>query len=681
MADEREVEWQVPDHSRGGTYIAGWCSELVQSGERWLKGQRSIENVDDDVKVLMGLDQPNVVKSNELQTDIRTFVETISDLRQIGTYGSKAPQFEKNVRTYNDVTKHIFVDSKFVFQMRKTLQYSMLGRGYIWPKFTREDFGWGKGRMHFDALGPLQYLPEQLPLNNCIQDAYAGTAIIPMGIAEAHARFPKFQDKIQSIARYDWKSYGTLSMVDRLDFYNRSKFSDQPDWDYKHTEFRYHWIRDLSINRSGRAIQMGQPGASWAYVVPAVGDLLVFNNPFNNLPESRKAKEEDCRIYPQLRLIITNPTVTETIYDGTAFDWHGRIPPIAVDVNDWAWSPIGYSLIRQVASLERARRRLVSGMSEVTQVRLDPPLGFDLQSGVSRAQLEKLNLLTASGFRIGTNGAPERALKSILPDSMQVTEQDYKHVELLDSRVKGTLGLMDITSLQELKAGIAESSFDKVLENLGPISKGIAANIAAANGEVCEQLKYSIPQYYTISELMSYIGPDGVSMQTFDFDPQSLVPSHMPGEDQKRPSAYSKRQRARWFCDRLAITSTASQLLNVTQQQERLMYMLFLQRGVPGISYSTIMEKLGVKDYGQVDGDTEWERWRNEQIRNETLQIQMQILGAQMMQDAGIQPPGAPPGPGQGKGGGRPNTDSADPKLEQRGSTTNNPRAIIATSK
>src|SRR6185312_10982856 len=121
--------------------------------------------------------------------------------------------------------------------------------GYIWQKRTRDHYGWGKARVVFDPLGPREFLPEQLPANNDVQGCYAGTIIRPMPIAEAHARFPRFQRWLLPISRYDWKTYGTLGMQRRYDFYDRFRFNGDEgnNWDNRYCEIRYHFIRDLRI--------------------------------------------------------------------------------------------------------------------------------------------------------------------------------------------------------------------------------------------------------------------------------------------------------------------------------------------------------------------------------------------------------------------------------------------------
>src|SRR5271170_7277871 len=109
------TEWQCPPVERDGYYRKGWFDDLVQSGDRWLQAQPGIRNSVDDIRLLIGDDQDNQLKSNTLQSDIRTFVETITDLRQIATLGSRAEQTKKTVAIYNDVFKYIFWDSEFVF--------------------------------------------------------------------------------------------------------------------------------------------------------------------------------------------------------------------------------------------------------------------------------------------------------------------------------------------------------------------------------------------------------------------------------------------------------------------------------------------------------------------------------------------------------------------------------------
>jgi len=670
------IEWQAPPRETSGEHRKGWVEELVQCGDRFVKGQQGIRHINDDIRLLMGQDQKNKVHSNNIWADIRTFVETIADLSQIATLGTKAEQFKKTTDTYNGVFKHVFWDSSFLWSMRRTLQWGMLGRGYMGQKYSRDKGGWGKGKIRFPVYGPFDVLPEQLPSDNDLQGSYAVTTIEAMPIWEAHSRFQDFQQYLDPISRYDWKTYGTSLTENRLSFYDRWKFGQTGapgDWLSRYCEIRRTWVRDMRINRSGRTLQMGTPGSSWGYVVPSVGDLLVSVNPFNGLPESRKATEEDCGIYPQLRLIITSPTCPVPMYDDTAFDWHGEIPVVEVDVNDVPWSPFGHSVVHGVASLERARRDLLSLNDQTVKVNTDPPLGWDFQSGVKPEQLTKLKLLEGQGVRIGTKGDPKKALQSVLPEGQRTTEQNWKDLDVLEAEIKKNLGLTDIASLRELKMNMSGDNFEKFLENLGPIAKGIALSIGRANGKQANMLKYNIAQYIPVSELIDMVGPAGVAIETYDNDPESLVPGRLPGEPETGESKFNKRERAKWFVDKMGVISTPEQLLNITQQQERMVYMYLFSKQAK-LPTSTYMEKLGVKSY-----EAEKELWKAEQIEDASWKLEVTAMLAKKQHELGLDPP-PDESKGQGKGGGRPNVHSKPGHMEQKGSQSGQVRAVQSTS-
>src|SRR6185312_14817167 len=341
-----------------GSYIAGFFSDLVAQGDNWVQNQPGIANLTNDIQLLMCTGQDRDMPSNLLQPDIRSFVETITDLRQIATMGSKAQQSKKTVALYNDIFKFVFWDSLYVPNTRKALQWAMLGRGYKWQKFSRPWHGGGTAKIKFEALGPREFLPDQLPHNADIDDAYAGTIVFPMGLAEAHARFPRFQKWLTPISQYTRSGVNvTRNMLRRYEFYDRWRFggANNSDWVEKYCELRYSFVHDLRINDTGYAQQMGIDGTTWGYKVPTLGDLIVWTDPNTGLPRSRKAELEDCRMYPRLRLVITSPSCPVPLYDDTAWDMHGMIPVTQHDVNDWVWSPMGYSIVSGVKGLEVAR--------------------------------------------------------------------------------------------------------------------------------------------------------------------------------------------------------------------------------------------------------------------------------------------------------------------------------------
>ena len=673
---DRMLTWQAPPREASGPSVKGFFDELTQQGDSWVQSQPGIANLGNDIQLLMGTGQDRDMPSNLLQPDIRSFVETITDLRQIATMGSKAEQSKKTVALYNDIFKFVFWDSLYIPNTRKALQWAIMGRGYKWQKFGRKKFGWGRPKIIFESLGPREFLPDQLPHDNDISGCYAGTIVFPMGIAEAHARFPKFQQWLVPISQYAWARYGSLGMARRYDFYDRYRFpgAESGDWPNKYVELRYHFINDLRINDTGYTQPMGVAGSTWGYDVPTLGDLIVSIDPNTGLPRSRKAEIADCRMYPRMRLAITSPSCPVPLYDDTAFDMHGEIPVTQHDVNDYPWAALGYSIVSGVKGLEVARRDRMSDINTVLAVRKDPPLGTDVSTGVSRTQMDKLDLLHAQGVRVGGKGDPSKWTRSLLPESMIVEEADYKGVEMLNAGVKAALGLADIASLREVKGNMSDQSFDKFVENLGPVAKGIALNQWVANSKDAEMLKYNIAQYFTVDMITDMIGPEGVGVETYDNDPNTLVPSHLPGEDTSALSAHSRLDRAKWYCERLKVINTPAQLLNVTHLQERMLNMFLIQQKIP-VDMESTMEKVGVPDYS-----VRHEKWKEEQLADAEWKLDVEATLAKKTKSLGLEPPPDPQGAGQGKGGGRKQTGQKPNTPSMKGAKSGQVRVVNKSS-
>jgi hypothetical protein len=671
--ETRVLSWQAPPRETDGSQLKGWMDELVQTGDSWVQGQPGIANLDNDIQLLMGTGQNRDMPSNLLQPDIRSFVETITDLRQIATMGSKAQQAKKTIALYNDIFKFVFWDSLYIPNTRKALQWAILGRGYKWQKFGRNKFGWGKPKIIFESLGPREFLPDQIPHNNDIGGCYAGTIVYPMGIAEAHARFPKFQEWLKPISQYSWSKYGSLGMARRYDFYDRHRFQGDGDWPNKYIEIRYHFIHDLRINDTGYTQPMGVKDSTWGYDVPTLGDLIVSVDPNNGLPRSRTAEIADCRMYPRMRLVITSPSCPFPMYDDTAFDMHGEIPVTQHDVNDYPWAALGYSIVSGVKGLEVARRDRMSDINTVKAIEKDPPLGTDVSTGVSRTQMDKLDLLHAQGVRVGGKGDPSKWTRSLLPEGVKIEESDFKAVEMLNAGVKAALGLADIASMREVKGNMSDQSFDKFVENLGPVAKGIALNQWIANSKDADMLKYNIAQYFTVDMITDMIGPEGVGIETFDNDPNTLVPSHLPGEDTSNLSAHSRLDRAKWYCERLRVVNTPAQLLNVTHMQERMLQMFTLQQKIP-IDTESTMEKIGIPDY-----QVRHEKWKEEQLEDAIWKLEVEKTLQEKAKSLGMEQP-QPPQPGQGKGGGRKQTGAKPQQAAQKGSQSGQVRVVNKSS-
>jgi hypothetical protein len=686
------VNWQVPRFETSPSTRVGWVEEQIQEGEGWLEGQSCYRNLGTNLRIFDAVFRDKARSSlitNELKYNIRKFCETLAEVREIAGYGSDVPAYKQIAEMLTKVSKCIYLESDFPFQILKVLQYaSVMGIGYLWPKVRADEYGYGERKMVFDALGLLDVVPVQIPGSNDVQDAYAVTAYDYMPIAEAHGRFPLFQGQLQTVGP---RSYKTQVQARRLDYAERYRYGDQGrSFGNLYCEIRYTFIRDLRINNTGYELPMGDLGTSWFYKVPSVNQPI-FGGVVNGQAFMRPAMPEDCRVYPNLRLIITSTGLDKPLYDGPTFDWDGKIPVIQYTVDDVPWEPMGRSLVGDVASIETTKRKIERKIDDVITVTLNPPIGYD-HTATGGAKIEHFDIFEQD-VRYGVDGKPKEILQSLLPDEVRVQGEHFTFLKYLKEAENSQLGLLDLGNLQNMKMNIANETADKMLESIGPIAKGIAARIEKANKAVGYRMKFLILQWFNVKRIMEYVGADNISREVFDYNPDDLVPSHLPdemvnGNFPTGESQYDRLTRAKWFAKQIRLTSVPSTLLRITQMQEQLKY-LQLKRGNAPISWCTVMKKLDVPNYGEVPGNTEREKFFNEQVEMQKMQIVAQVQTMLFLKQLGIDPSqlgggaqggGGKQGGGGGGGGGRPPSGNKAPRLKQKGAQGGEPRTTVTES-
>ena len=680
-------DWQVPPFLiKDKERIVAWVNEQIEEGEGWMESQHCYQQLGKNLRIFDAVFEDktkSTLISNGLKYDIRKFVETISDVQEIGTYASDAVQYKAHANIENKVASGIYLESFFPGQIRKVLQYAtVMGRGYLWPKCKTGNYGYGERKIEFEPLGPIDLIPVQMPSTNDVQDAYANTAYEYMPIAEAHGRFPLFQSQLVPVSTL---SYRSRVQARRVDYTEKIRGGPQArNWGNLFCELRYTYVRDVSVNRTGYELPMGDPGSSWFYTVPSIGTDIPAGFR-NGQMSTRKARAEDCLIYPYLRLIITSRGITIPVYDGPAFDWHAVMPFVQYDVDDWAWEGMGRSLIQDVGSIETTKRKIERQMDQVTTTTLNPPLGYD-RNAVQGPKIENFDIFEQN-MRAGMDGEPNKTLQSLLPEEVRVTDLHFRFIEYLAAMRKEQLGINDLANLANMKLNLQGDNIDKALEPVGPIAKGIAAGMERSNAKIAYMIKFMIPQWYDTARIIEYIGADNITQQVLDYDPSSLIPGHMPdeyvngdvpmeGEGENihiKKSQYEQIYRARWFAKNIRLIAVPNTLLKITAQAEQLKWLQLKKMGAP-ISWATVLKKVGVENYGDIKGNTERERYINEQIED----LKLKAEAAQLMASLGLALPEQ--APGQGKGGGRPNSNKKPPKVAAKGGAGGEPRTTLKTS-
>jgi len=700
------VRWRVPDWEASDSEKIAWVDSQVEEAEGWLEGQPSYKNLNANLRVFDGIFKDKTRSSlitNELRYNINKFCTTMAEVREIAGFSSDVPNYKKMAEMLTGVSKAVYLESDFPLQILKVLQYAVVfGCGYLWAKVRGSQYNFGPREMIFDALGLLDVMPTQVPSKtNDVQDAYSVTVYDYMPIAEACARFPLFQGKLQTVGRSNYKS---LIQAQRQDFaatwrYGQVGETQSRSFGNLYTEIRYTFVRDIRINTTGLEMKMGDEGTSWFYKVPALGQEI-FGGMKNGQPYYRPAMVEDCRIYPNLRLIITSSGLDQVMYDGTSFDWDPEIPIIQYTVDDVAWEPSGRSLVGDVASIQTTIRKHERKVDQTMTAKKNPPMGYDLDTN-GGAKIEHFDIFEED-VRLGLAGGqePTKAFQSLLPDTVTVDNIDFTWLKYLSEKLLAQLGLNDVGNLANMKLNIANDTADKEVGAIGPIARGIAMRIEKANKKLGERMKYLIPQWFDAARLIEYVGPDGIAKEMFDLNPDDMVPSHLPDEFingnmyPTTPSMYDRLTRAKYFVRKLRLISVPSTLLKITQMQ-RQMLLLQLKRGGAPLPWSFIMENLEIDNWGKNEGNTLKDKFFSEQVDLQVMEIVAKAKAMMKLKEMGIDPSVLEGGQDKGKGGGgggggkapggqhaggRPSSGQKPPRLAQKGAAGGTPRTVVKES-
>lgn len=683
-------DWQCPSAAASDERKLGFLNESVEEGQLWLKSQRGSADYRKALDIISGKagDQSSIeyrskLRTNRLKRNIREVVGGLANIRPIWGFHTDNSAFVPFAEMMNKVTRSIYLERFFDRSIKEVLQWSAATcTGWVRPVYRRAHGGKGKGNMYLDTFGSPSVVPNQLPGDNDWQEAYVVHLLDEMPIYKAHAMFPLHQEKLKPTSSKYWyaneirtaakgnawkRAFGGL--------FNRKTDSALSDL---YVPFRYTTVIDLSLNTTDQMIPMGEPGAPWYYEVPAYGSMIPDGiNPRSGTQLFRKATENDARLYPYRRQMISSESVM--CYDGPAFNWHGELDLVPFCVDDWPWEAIGFSMVHDGYEIQEAINEIERGTMDKIRAQLDLPLGYDINA-VNPREAKQFDPMQPRA-RIGYDGSlSEKPFAPVVPPEVyQVRPEVLQYLQHLEQAEDYQLAVRDVVSLAKARAlGKGSDQLEALMEAQGPIVRDISRSMERSLTRIGHQLKFLVLEFETTSRLMQYVGPEGLAQGVFDYNPASLVPSHLPHEipedfdlesglSKLKPSMYSSIQRARWFSENLPFVLMPHSVHEITQMTYRMMLIQMRRSNMP-IDSRTIAEAVDIGNFGtKPEGNTVYERYWNE--KEDELLHTLRI--AEIAKSQGLDPSAM--GGGGGKGGagkkpeGRPPSGQQAPHLEKKG--------------
>lgn len=705
MADS-EIQWQCPNFEASDETKLGFVRRAIEFGIKWNQDHIDAKSMQKAMDILAGKSGGEISSNwskfttGDLKRAVTEIVETLADIRPFWGYNTDNKAFLDHANMMSKTAKAIYLECFVDRALKDALQMAAATQcGFLHPIYSRSMFGAGDGEFRFMALGQPDVLPVQLPRDRDYQRAYIVTLALPFGVAEAHARFPEYQQFLKPFAK---KKYGrTKGGEDRRSYdQSRWKMHSLDSQLEQYTDIYYTYVLDLRINFGeidpqgkpilgedgnpiGKEMEMGQPGTSWNYKVPYVGQMI--DRFEGGRSVNRPATVDDCRVYPQRRLLISCDNAL--MYDGPAFDWHGMVPLVPFYFDKWAWGDAN-SLFDGTYPIQDAIDDLARSIYRVAMARARPGKVYNLdittgdkQGKLTSRQAEGIDPFDP-GVTWGIDGdIKEPVLRPPMPEwCYNIPEWLFKVIEILQASIQRQLGLDQIKALEKLRANIQDP--EKALDAEGPVVMGTSRSMEMGLRDMGEMMKYLILQYMTTGRIMQIVGAEAIAPEVFDYSPDMVIPSHMPGEKtidetsgQAVPSNTDVSTRAKTFAKNIRYYITPHSLHYIAQNKFKLNLLAAQGKGVV-VDPETMANAFEIPNWGSLDGSTVKEKvfeWAKEQLK-EKADL------AKLEKALGLAPPPeeGKPGPKPGEGG-RPASHKEAPKTKQKGAQSGG-RVVVSTS-
>jgi len=338
-----------------------------------------------------------------------------------------------------------------------------------------------------------------------------------------------------------------------------------------------YWIEDYNTNTSKSNVVVKDPHKpldehNWHYTV-APGE----------------------RLFPRKRLIIF--AGDRLMYDGPSPYWHGLYPFAQLNLNPVVWGYGSLSRYRDLVPLNKAINEIIAGIHELIRRALNPQL-ITREGAIAKAAWRNF-FQDRPGDKLIMNkmANPNQDLRYANPPQIP----SYVYTMLMQylvpefEKMAGFLDIAALTKKNQIPGGdTIEQMKDAMQTQLRLESRFIEQFLIDAG-----QLALSnVFQFFTAKQRLKILGPDGVTYQDYDFDPDNMKPWTEPKEEHWK---------------NFSLTVAEGSLHGASRDREKQMAIALFKGGV--ISRRELLRKLG---------------WGNIEAIERELEEESQMLAAQM---------------------------------------------------
>lgn len=581
---------------RGGDpRVLGWIKEAVVEGDRINKSDPSYDRAEMGMKYVAGEQRPfaenldaakggylSAVQINESRKSMQAHVSALTDLKPVFAYKAMNPAFSLQADLLNKLTIAWWITAAADVELGECIKYSLAaGTGDLvteWNPYA----GFG-GDARISARDCRDTLPIRPALHaKSVQDweglilRESHTINVLRGLYpdRAHVFRPTTDSLLSTLMGQfrRWASRLVSPAADTLAGLDVPAVSSR----VRSGECLLYrtYLTDRTRNLTGKAIPMGTPGASWAYVVPPGGYL-----------------------YPFKRLIISTPEAL--LYDGPNTYWHGQFPVSRLKLWSLPWQFLGISLLNDLLPLQDAINQSAQDIMLGIKKWLDPAVAYN-RGAVSESFMRLFDpRRPGSKIKLNMDGMKEgfKVLEGPNPQVLALALEALQFFLGKYNDLSGTPNLQELLALRQLPGA---ETIQRYWEALTPELRQEGRQVEMFLRDVAEQLKVIRFQYESNARRVTVLGDAGQLLEDFDFDPGSLVPAMTPDQPGYQPAFDSTKprdERAKAFHPTIVFMIAPNSVLAMNATEQKLIKLQLARAGM--YDFWSLLEALEIPNVGK----------------------------------------------------------------------------------
>lgn len=676
--------------------LLSWIKGSISDGLSLMKKERGWMEFENAKKFVNGEQFPlrsraiSRIHDNRLRKIVLETIGALTDVRPIWNYDTFNPQYKAQGEILSKLARAWWKNSIADRRLQSILTYALCGGSAYGYLRWNPDLP-GGGEFELLPVNPMDVLPIEPVYSDSVQDWQGVIIRINYPSEVVKQMYPLKAHKIGKTKGSLWMApmtkeggsmYNVLSSAwATLTRGYEGKQGPLPNT----TDLFFIYLKDPAIHTGIGPREMGRPDSNWAYTVYPVGST----HPDTGLPVT----EDQARLYPRGRLIVaTQDAVCE---DGPNPYWHGMFPIVRFTLEPLPWSLLGASVIGDLIPLQNALNEALRGMEDGMSQWIRRGVVAD-RSAISKSTLDAIDTRKAGMKAYLNSNVGAQGFQVV--DGPTFPTWYLQMIEYLKNEMDDISGVRGLKELAQLKQMPSADTIQKYMEALSPILKTRSRSMEVSLGEVAEQLKVGFFQFYDQRRRFDIIGPDGVSVEDFDYDPDSLVPAGEPNPQGELPP---RHERAKQHHKNFKFNVAPNSFLNVSHTEQKMLILqlfrtnimdpwsLWQSMDLPNVGAppaENIEDRIiAARRAGLIPGPTPEVVQLQQELQK--IQLMMQLQQLQMGMGGGMPPPGGPGGGGAPPGqepegppqGGRPPSGKEPPQMVQKDGAEG-PRTVVSES-